>query len=74
VAEGVESEWDAHFLADAGYDMAQGFRYSGALPAERFLAWVVEFNATAMVGTGETARIRRAVIPAPEDARLANVS
>jgi len=74
VAEGVETEWDVHFLADAGYDMAQGFRYSGALPADRFLTWVVEFNATAMIGTGETARIRRAVLPGPEAAELAQVS
>ena len=27
VAEGVETEWDAQFLAAAGYDFAQGFRY-----------------------------------------------
>ena len=31
VAEGVETEWDAQFLAAAGYDYAQGFRYSRAL-------------------------------------------
>ena len=28
VAEGVETEWDAQFLAAAGYDYAQGFRYT----------------------------------------------
>ena len=30
VAEGVETEWDAQFLAAAGFDYAQGFRYSRA--------------------------------------------
>jgi sensor c-di-GMP phosphodiesterase-like protein len=49
VAEGVETEWDANFLKAAGYDFAQGFRYSRALPAEKFMAWVVEFNATALL-------------------------
>ena len=37
VAEGVETEWDAQFLAAAGFDYAQGYRYSGALPADN--AW-----------------------------------
>ena len=49
VAEGVESEWDAQFLSAAGYDFAQGFHYSRALPADKCLAWIVEFNATAML-------------------------
>ena len=48
VAEGVETEWDAQFLAAAGFDYAQGFHYSGALPADQCLAWIAEFNATAM--------------------------
>ncbi len=47
VAEGVETEWDARFLAAAGYDYAQGYRYSKALPAERCLEWILEFNAAA---------------------------
>jgi EAL domain-containing protein (putative c-di-GMP-specific phosphodiesterase class I) len=38
VAEGVETEWDARFLAAAGYDFAQGFRYSRALPTDKCLA------------------------------------
>jgi diguanylate cyclase (GGDEF)-like protein/PAS domain S-box-containing protein len=54
VAEGVETDWDAAFLKAAGYDFAQGFRYSRALPADKFLAWVVEFNATAMLTAGDT--------------------
>jgi predicted signal transduction protein with EAL and GGDEF domain len=54
VAEGVETEWDARFLAAAGYDYAQGFCYSRALPADKCLAWIVEFNATAMLTAGDT--------------------
>jgi EAL domain-containing protein (putative c-di-GMP-specific phosphodiesterase class I) len=54
VAEGVESDWDAEFLKAAGYDFAQGFRYSRALPSRDFMAWVVEYNATALLsGAGE---------------------
>jgi EAL domain-containing protein (putative c-di-GMP-specific phosphodiesterase class I) len=49
VAEGVETDWDAQFLAAAGYDYAQGFRYCGAMPADRCLGWIAEFNATAML-------------------------
>jgi diguanylate cyclase (GGDEF)-like protein/PAS domain S-box-containing protein len=51
-AEGVETEWDAQFLAAAGYDYAQGYRYSGALPPDQCLAWIAEFNATAMLAAG----------------------
>jgi EAL domain-containing protein (putative c-di-GMP-specific phosphodiesterase class I) len=54
VAEGVETEWDAQFLAVAGYDFAQGFHYARALPAEKCLAWIVEYNATAMMTAGDT--------------------
>jgi diguanylate cyclase (GGDEF)-like protein/PAS domain S-box-containing protein len=54
VAEGVETEWDAQFLAAAGYDYAQGFHYSRALPADKCLAWIVEYNATAMLTSGDT--------------------
>lgn len=45
VAEGVESEWTAQYLADAGYDYGQGFRYSPALPAEECRRWIANFNA-----------------------------
>jgi diguanylate cyclase (GGDEF)-like protein/PAS domain S-box-containing protein len=54
VAEGVETGWDARFLKAAGYDYAQGFLYSRALPADKFLAWAVEYNATAMLTAGDT--------------------
>ena len=54
VAEGVETEWDVRFLAAAGYDFAQGFRYTRALPPEQCLAWIVEFNATAMLVAGDS--------------------
>lgn len=47
VAEGVESEWEAGVLAQAGYDYAQGFHFSRAQPAGKCLAWIVEFNDTA---------------------------
>lgn len=47
VAEGVESEWEARALARAGYDYAQGFHFTRALPATPCLAWIQEFNAAA---------------------------
>ena len=47
IAEGVESDWDVEFLTAAGYDYAQGYRYSAALPAEDCLAWIHGFNALA---------------------------
>ena len=46
VAEGVESEWTAQYLADAGYDYGQGYRYSPAIPADECRRWIVNFNAT----------------------------
>ena len=50
VAEGVETEWDAQFLAAAGYDYRAGLSaIARALPADKCLAWIVEFNATAML-------------------------
>jgi EAL domain-containing protein (putative c-di-GMP-specific phosphodiesterase class I) len=54
VAEGVETEWDAQFLTVAGYDYAQGYRFARPLPADKCLAWIVEFNATAMLTLGDT--------------------
>ncbi|MGH8196964.1 MAG: EAL domain-containing protein [Steroidobacteraceae bacterium] len=44
VAEGVESEWDARFLAAAGYDFGQGYHFSAALPAAACAEWIVRFN------------------------------
>jgi len=54
VAEGVETEWDARFLKAAGYDFAQGFHFSRALPADKCMAWILDFNATAMLTAGDT--------------------
>jgi diguanylate cyclase (GGDEF)-like protein/PAS domain S-box-containing protein len=45
IAEGVESDWDVEFLNAAGFDYAQGYRYSAALPATDCLAWIRGFNA-----------------------------
>jgi diguanylate cyclase (GGDEF)-like protein/PAS domain S-box-containing protein len=47
VAEGVETEWDARFLAAVGCEFAQGFWYSRALPAQQCTEFVRNFNATA---------------------------
>lgn len=49
VGEGVETEWHARFLAEAGYDYAQGFHYSRALPADAFLNWLQNFGASASI-------------------------
>ncbi len=68
VAEGVETEWDAQFLAAAGFDYAQGYHYCSALPAEQCLAWIAEFNATAMVAAGGTPRSPPRCVRAPRKA------
>jgi diguanylate cyclase (GGDEF)-like protein len=46
VAEGVETEWDAAFLAQAGYDLGQGYYFSPALPAADCARWIREFRPT----------------------------
>jgi EAL domain-containing protein (putative c-di-GMP-specific phosphodiesterase class I) len=53
VAEGVESEWTAQYLAQAGYDYGQGYRYSPAIPAEECRRWIVNFNGAAAAGGDE---------------------
>ncbi|HEX4970137.1 MAG TPA: EAL domain-containing protein [Steroidobacteraceae bacterium] len=50
VAEGVESEWTAQYLAQAGYDFGQGYRYSPAIPADECRRWIVNFNSAAAAG------------------------
>jgi diguanylate cyclase (GGDEF)-like protein/PAS domain S-box-containing protein len=50
VAEGVESEWTAQYLKQAGYDYGQGYRYSPAIPAEECRRWIVNFNGAAAAG------------------------
>ena len=47
VAEGVESEWHAQFLTEAGYDLGQGYWYSAALNAGDCERWITSFNAQA---------------------------
>jgi EAL domain-containing protein (putative c-di-GMP-specific phosphodiesterase class I) len=44
VAEGVETEWVARYLANAGYDYAQGYKYSPAKPAHECKVWMNAFN------------------------------
>lgn len=58
VAEGVETEWEAHFLAAAGYDYGQGYHFSAALAADDCAAWILRFN-------------READDPAPAVTRIA---
>jgi diguanylate cyclase (GGDEF)-like protein/PAS domain S-box-containing protein len=50
VAEGVESEWTAQYLAQAGYDYGQGYRYSPAIPADECRRWILNFNSAAAAG------------------------
>jgi len=45
VAEGVESEWEAQFLQQAGYDFGQGYHYNKAIPAPECFQWMQKFNA-----------------------------
>jgi diguanylate cyclase (GGDEF)-like protein/PAS domain S-box-containing protein len=47
VAEGVESDWDARFLATTGYDYGQGYHYSRALPAAQCAEWIEQYNTAA---------------------------
>jgi len=47
IAEGVETQWTADYLAAAGCDHAQGYLYSPALMADECFDWVRRFNAAA---------------------------
>ena len=44
VAEGVETEADWDLVACLGIDTVQGYFFAQPMPADRFLAWVQEFN------------------------------
>ncbi|NEZ03557.1 EAL domain-containing protein [Wenzhouxiangella sp. XN201] len=45
VGEGVETRAQRDYLAEAGCDLAQGFLYSPALPADEFAPWIEKFEA-----------------------------
>ncbi len=53
VAEGIESDWDAYFLAAAGYDYGQGYLFSKAMAAADCAEWIARFNA-GQASAGET--------------------
>lgn len=59
VAEGVESAWDASFLARAGYDYGQGYYYSQALPAADCADWIAAYNERQPVAVARSLRGRR---------------
>jgi EAL domain-containing protein (putative c-di-GMP-specific phosphodiesterase class I) len=44
VAEGVETEWAAAYLARTGCDYVQGYLYSPALAPQECLTWIRSFN------------------------------
>ncbi len=44
VAEGVETETQRAYLAQAGCDLVQGFFYSQPLPAEDFARWMANYR------------------------------
>jgi diguanylate cyclase (GGDEF)-like protein/PAS domain S-box-containing protein len=58
VAEGVETQWTAEYLTDAGYDYGQGWFYSKALPAEQCGEWILAFNAARERRLSDDARPR----------------
>ncbi len=44
VAEGVETEAQRDYLAQAGCNLVQGFLYSKALPADEFTRWIAQYR------------------------------
>lgn len=46
IAEGVESAADAALVRELGYDYAQGYCYSAALPAATFETWLRQFHSS----------------------------
>jgi sensor c-di-GMP phosphodiesterase-like protein len=55
VAEGVETAADAAYLRQCGYDYAQGYLYSAALPPATLLSWAREFNNASTLSYSATA-------------------
>src|SRR5690606_38007166 len=47
VAEGVETEWQQQYLANAGYDSGQGYLFARPMPSRECLAWLARWNAPA---------------------------
>jgi diguanylate cyclase (GGDEF)-like protein/PAS domain S-box-containing protein len=48
VGEGVESDWDARFLAAAGYDYGQGYHFGAAMPAAECADWIAHHGAACL--------------------------
>jgi len=45
VAEGVETQWQAQYLRELGYDYGQGYFFARAMNAADCLRWIVDRNA-----------------------------
>jgi c-di-GMP phosphodiesterase Gmr len=50
VAEGVETAEQASFLSEIGVDQAQGYLYGRPMPAEKFTAWLADWEARRKAG------------------------
>ncbi len=60
IAEGVETEEQMRCLKAMGCDLAQGFYFSRALPAEEYERFIIERRSSAAAGyTAEPERLRR---------------
>jgi diguanylate cyclase (GGDEF)-like protein/PAS domain S-box-containing protein len=44
VAEGIENEWEARFLAAAGYDYGQGYHFAAAMPTDECAKWIARYD------------------------------